>query len=99
MSGYSTRAAVLRAIGDSGISHHSLAARLDVTPEWLSGRLGARSALTVTEVRDIARVLGVDAERLLDAGGYVCGECGGVGSAPTHRISCPRRGQEVLSHA
>jgi hypothetical protein len=31
--------------------------------------------------------------------GFRCPECGGVGSAPTHRRDCPRRGWTLLQEA
>jgi hypothetical protein len=89
MSAYGTRAEILQVMDRQHVSFRQLARQLIITDGCLAAMLGGRLPLTISQIEAIAAVLRVPADQLVNTGRYECGKCGGVGSAPTHRMSCP----------
>jgi hypothetical protein len=90
LSGYRMLALIINAMESKRYSTYRLAKELGWEPDYLTIRIGGLRPFLRSEIHQVAEALGLDADQLLNPGGYSCELCGATGSAPTHRTDCPR---------
>jgi transcriptional regulator with XRE-family HTH domain len=81
------------------ITGAQLAARLNVSPAWVSYRLSGKQAIDLNDLDSIARILDVSVQALLPNGpGPNSPNNSGVPREAIHRTTLPRHAIDVRSH-